>query len=91
MDRVSDGRILGWTELVSGSSILRYFSVIKLKKLLFLGIFYENSKGSRNSPEVGLKSQFSPLQIYFINYFLEIIETPMWIEGNLDRGIVGQT
>ena len=32
MDRVSDGRILGWTELVSGSSILRYFSVIKLKK-----------------------------------------------------------
>ena len=58
MDRVSDGRILGWTELVSGSSILRYFSVIKLKKLLFLGIFYENS---RNSPEVGLKSQFSPL------------------------------
>ena len=60
MDRVSDGRILGWTELVSGSSILRYFSVIKLK-LLFLGIFYENSKGSRNSPEVGLKSQFSPL------------------------------
>ena len=32
MDRVSDGRIRGWTELVSGSSILRYFSVIKLKK-----------------------------------------------------------
>ena len=32
MDRVSDGRILGWTELVSGASILRYSSVNKFIK-----------------------------------------------------------